>query len=121
MKNIIFFFLFLPSLIFAQSSDLPKNPKPGKCYIRCSSQDFNYTKPVNKKKLWVELECHEARNLTIDAEKEHRFQEYQKLLKEKDFDVDITGVLDLKTAKAHNKYLKVLKKENRKKAKNKKK
>lgn len=117
MKYIIFFLLFIPNLILGQSTDVPKNPKPGKCYMRSSPQDFNYTKPVNKNKLWVELECHEARNLTIDAQKEQRFQEYQKLLKEKDFDVEITGVLDLKTAKAHNKYLKILKKEKRKKKK----
>ena len=110
MKNIIFFLLFLPSLILAQTSDLPKKPKPGKCYVRCSPQDFNYNKSVNKNKLWTEMDCNKAKNLTIDKEKDLKFLAYQKQLKEKGFDLDITGILDLKTAKAHNKYLRKSKK-----------
>ncbi|WP_282073650.1 hypothetical protein [Polaribacter atrinae] len=113
MKSILFLFLFLPSLILVQSLDVPKNPKPGKCYVRHSSQDFNYNKTVNKKKLWTEMDCYKARDLTIDAEKDRAFLEYQKLLKKEGFDIDITGTLDLKTAKAHNKYLRKSKKNRR--------
>lgn len=111
--------MLLPSFIVAQISDLPKKPKPGKCYFRCSPQDFNYSVPVNKNKLWTEIECSEVstRTKNNDKAKDLSFYEYQNLLKDTGFDVEISGIVDLKTVNAHNKYLKILKKNPKRRAK----
>ncbi|WP_452226763.1 OmpA family protein [Lacinutrix cladophorae] len=46
---ITFLFILFSSYCFSQHTDLPKNPKPGKCYIRCFTE--------NNKTQWEEVNC----------------------------------------------------------------
>ena len=95
-----------------QKIDLPPNPKAGKCYSRC----FTYDTPFK----WKEIDCKKAQNLDINCKnfnpnqnERENFFTYQKELQSKGYDVDVNGLLDAKTIKAHNHYIKQKKKEPR--------
>lgn len=50
MKRIFLLFFLLPSFLLSQSSDLPPNPQPGNCYIRCKDETGKITG-------WEEVDC----------------------------------------------------------------
>ena len=107
MRKILVFFLFINQGLFAQ--DIPRNAKPGDCFIKC----FEIDKPIYLKK----IDCEDVRNNNFSEEEEKvKFEEIKKhqlKLKELGYDVDISGRLDLKTELAHNKYIAKIRKEER--------
>ncbi len=46
MKKIIFTMVALATGMVAQAQDLPANPEPGKCYVRCTTPDIYETQTV---------------------------------------------------------------------------
>ena len=46
MKKIIFTMVALATGIAVQAQDLPSNPEPGKCYVRCTTPDIYETQSV---------------------------------------------------------------------------
>ncbi|AUC82814.1 hypothetical protein [Lacinutrix sp. Bg11-31] len=100
----------------AQNGDLPKNPKPGKCYERC----FYYDKPIE----WEEVDCNNIRQVRTNRvthftlknidEQKARFIAYQQQLIDLGYKLEANGFLDKKTANAHYKYLNFKKKQVRK-------
>ena len=56
MRAIFIFMLVCFSLSsYSQNYDLPPNPKPGKCYVKCCPIDFNYNKKYSG--VWSEIDC----------------------------------------------------------------
>lgn len=119
MKKLLIFICFIFSL-FSFSQILPPDYDPNKCYIHCFE--------VDKKIILKEVDCDSLTNLVLTTDKvafnkkKRTFRlkmiEHQKMLKSKGYKVDISGELDDKTIKAHNKYIlkkeKLLKREKRK-------
>lgn len=116
-------FLLIPTILcfafssaIAQNVDLPKNPKPGKCYERC----FYYDKPLE----WKEVDCKKSKatgsngvnvfHVRKTDEETTKFITYQKQLVDLGYTLAANGILDEKTIKAHHKYLKFKKKQDRK-------
>lgn len=104
------------TILNAQNYDLPKNPKPGKCYERC----FRY----DKKFKWKEVDCAKIKDLNKTktetqlkqaAEKKAKMKTYQKHLITLGYDLEVTGLPDNKTIIAHHKYLKQQRRAKRKK------
>ncbi len=114
------YLLLLISLIFftqanAQKS-LPKNPEPGKCYVRC----FDYDKIVK----WEEIDCSLAKDSakTFKRTKENveKLKKYQQKLIDLGYKLSVTGYPDNRTINAHNRYLaKKVREERRRKRKEK--
>ncbi|NND61754.1 MAG: OmpA family protein, partial [Flavobacteriaceae bacterium] len=46
MRKSILFVLALCAVSFAQAQDLPTNPEPGKCYVRCTTPDVYVNETV---------------------------------------------------------------------------
>ena len=46
MKTNIFTFIILFTSLFSFSQDLPKDPVPGKCYVRCTTPDIYVNEEV---------------------------------------------------------------------------
>ena len=120
MKNIIILFLITAlistSQLKAQNLDLPKNPKVGKCY----ANSFDY----NKKFEWKEIDCSKVQGIKTARTKDQQIKKeqrrlklvaYQKELISLDYDVEVNGILDKKTIKAHNKLIKKKRKEEKRK------
>lgn len=101
------FFSFVFITVNAQNYDIPPNPKPGKCYKRC----FEY----DKKFKWLEIDCSELKkaktknDLIAEEKNKLKLMKYQEKLKNLGYDVNINGLLDNKTIKAHHKFLKTKK------------
>ena len=107
---------------YSQNYDLPPNPKPGKCYVKCCPIDFNYNKKYSG--VWSEIDCDLAKakkqkediinseNQSIDT-----FLEYKKLLRSLGYSVSDTTCIDDEFIKVHNKYLSDQKRSNKKRRK----
>lgn len=103
--TIILFFPFEGAM--AQINELPSNPEPGKCYIRC----FYYDKPIQ----WEEIDCGKIKKSRENIKNGFAFEkivelklkllEYQKKLISLGYKLLANGSLDNQTIKAHNKYL----------------
>lgn len=101
---LILFFVCIIN-VNAQKASLPKNPDPGKCYVKC----LEYDKPT----FFKEVDC-DSLKITIQLTekaliKKERYKlkliAYQKKLLSLDYDVIISGCLDDKTEIAHNNYI----------------
>jgi len=119
MKNIILLTILVlfTYQLKAQNYGFPRNPKEGKCYVKC----FDY----EKKFKWEEVDCEklqkdqskektEAELLKFE-QKKLKMSAYQEKLKKLGYEVEVTGFADNKTIIAHHKYLKKRKKEERRK------
>ncbi len=51
-KLVILSLMMLSATIFSQEVDLPPNPEPGKCYVRCLNK-----KQQKKKAKWKDINC----------------------------------------------------------------
>lgn len=61
----------LTTSVYAQTYDLPPNPEPGKCYVKCFNE--------NKKKIkWEELDCALVDYQKLDVSLEHPDQSLSK-------------------------------------------
>ncbi|WP_338731430.1 hypothetical protein [Mangrovimonas cancribranchiae] len=120
MKNtiilILITFLICSSQLQAQNLVLPKNPETNKCY----ANSFDY----NKKFEWKEVDCSKVqgkktfntkKQLIKKEQRKLKMIAYQKKLINLDYDVDANGILDKKTIKAHNKFIKKKEKEKKRK------
>lgn len=120
MKNTTVLFLITllitTSLLQAQTLGLPKNPKAGKCYANA----FDYTEKFE----WKEVDCSKVQGKKTSITKERQIKKeqrklkmiaYQKKLIRLDYDVEVNGILDPKTIKAHNKFIKKKKKKEKRK------
>lgn len=96
----------------AQNYNLPPNIEPGKCYTKC----FHYDRELE----WKEVDCSEIsveqremtkKELVECEQKKIKLEKYQEKLKGLGYKINITGIVDSKTIIAHHKYLKVKKKE----------
>ncbi len=100
--------------IKAQNIGIPPNAKPGVCYKLC----FYGDKPFQ----WEETNCNKSNSRNKEKseedilcqEKIQEIREHQKKLKKLGFNVDVNGMIDDKTIFAHNKYLKQIKKAEKK-------
>ena len=101
-------FLFSNGII-AQDIDLPKNPRPGKCYIRCYDND--------KLSEWKTMDCKFGRMVKDSI----KLKTMQIKLHNLGYDVDLNSKLDCKTIDAYNLYLIDEKKRLKQKRKNKRK
>ena len=111
-SSILIVFLLFSNGILAQGFDLPKNPKPGNCYIRCYDDD--------RLSDWKIIDC-KFKEMIKDSVKR---KTWQIKLHNLGYDVDVNGKLDSKTIDAYNQYLKderKRKKEKRKRARKEKK
>ncbi|MDO6598303.1 hypothetical protein Q4512_15370 [Oceanihabitans sp. 2_MG-2023] len=90
---------------FAQ--ELPPNPEPGKCYVKCILEDGNLSN-------WQTIDC-EFSKLAKDKAKLNTLQIKMSNL---GYDVAITGKADLKTIAAYKQYTKDEKKRLRKAKRN---
>lgn len=88
---------------FAQDLDLPPNPKPGNCYIRCKDDSGKYLD-------WQTIDC----ELSWMVHDSVRFKTLQIKMNNYGYDVDVNGRIDLKTITAYKKYTKDEKKRLRK-------
>ncbi|MFP4846697.1 hypothetical protein [Winogradskyella sp. PE311] len=130
MKKIILVTLILvfSFAMKAQTRDLPKKPKNGKCYERKFSLDKKYG--------WKEIDCKKNKkseaklpkdkvpteeDITKAKEFYNKIKEYQTKLINEGYEVEINGIFDDTTINAHHKYLKQRKKIERKKRRAKKK
>ncbi len=50
MKSLFIALLMLPTVLFSQDVDLPRNPQPGKCYVKCKVGDGEFYK-------WKKIDC----------------------------------------------------------------
>ena len=116
------YLLMLISFIFyakvnSQIKNLPKNAKPGNCYVRC----FNYETKVD----WEQIDCSLAKkgekSFKKTEENIEKLKTYQQKLIDLGYDLNITGFPDDYTINAHNKYIVKKEKEVRKKKRMKKK
>ncbi len=119
-KNFKIIFILILALVSASQISaqdlfyLPKNLKPGKCFVNC----FDYDKPFE----WQEIDCKKLQDnqkstaeiLIKKKQNEIKMTKYQEKLQSLGYDVDVTGHLDYKTNTAHNAYLKQKKKDARK-------
>ena len=48
MKKILLFGALVAFAFGAQAQDLPTNPEPGKCYVRCTTPDIYETQTIQK-------------------------------------------------------------------------
>lgn len=90
---------------FPQKS--PANAKPGECYVKC----FDFDKKIE----WKEVDCSEVKkgitivrdvnNLVKNNEFKEKLKAHQKMLQSLGYNVVINGVVDDKTAIAHDKYI----------------
>jgi hypothetical protein len=120
MKKYIFLLIIVTFTlqVKAQNYNLPPNPKPGKCYVKCFSYD--------KKFEWKTIECsklkapqkEKTKKELIEAEHSKiKLKKYQEKLLALGYTVNLTGTVDNETIIAHHKYLKKKKKAERKKRK----
>lgn len=101
---VVLLFLFFTVGALCQSTSLPPNPKPGMCYVRCMDEN-------NKVLFWNEIDC----KLLMQSEEE--IKDFQRRLKNKGADIDVTGKIDAKTIAVINATSKVSKKKKKKKRK----
>ena len=89
---------------------------------KCRVGSFDYS----EKFAWKEIDCSKVQGKKVDKTKEQLIKKeqdrlkmlaYQEKLKGLGYDVEISGILNEKTIKAHNKYLKKKIKEERRKQK----
>jgi len=110
MKKSVLFIVFSFAYFFGFSQhQLPKNPKPGKCYVRLLE--------VDKKIAWKEIDCNSDKKKLAKARanQKGKFLIHLKELYALGYKVDTLNIGAEKNIIAHNKYLKVLKKEARRK------
>ncbi|AEH00971.1 hypothetical protein [Lacinutrix sp. 5H-3-7-4] len=105
-------FFFFNTILFAQTINLPKNPKAGECY----SRKFDYNKPY----VWKKVNCDSIkRNKTKHndsillskrelVKRQLKLTKYQEKLKGLGYKLEVTGMLTDQTIKAHHKYLKAV-------------
>ena len=98
---------------FGQDIDLPKNPKPGKCYVRCIVEDNSYD--------WKVIDCKLMQKFKVFAKDSVKLKTLQIKLSNLSYDVDVSGKTDLKTIAAYKQYTKDEKKRLRKAKKKRKK
>ncbi len=110
-KNLLLLFVLFTAGLFAQ----PRNAEAGKCYLQCF--DFN------NKVEWKEVDCEKSKVLLLQESEKQNSSEFksnlvvhQKMLQSKGYNVEVTGIVDEKTVKAHNRFLKKMDKEQRKKS-----
>ncbi|NJB35497.1 MULTISPECIES: OmpA family protein [Flavobacteriaceae] len=67
MKKVLSFAAFFAVVAFAQAQDLPANPEPGKCYVRCTTPDVytNETVTVTVKPAYKVLKTVPATYKTV--------------------------------------------------------
>ena len=107
-KNVMFIVLFLSYFLGFSQVKFPKNPKTGKCYM------IKYD--VDKEIAWEEIPCADRNKLKKSRLNELRkFIDHLKKLDSLGYEVDLVRPYSDKNTIAHNKYLRVLKKEQRKK------
>ena len=120
MKKV--YLLTLISFIFyakvnSQIKNLPKNAKPGNCYVRC----FDYETKVD----WKQIDCSLAKKDGKPFKRTHetieKLKVYQQKLIDLGYNLNVTGFPDDYTINAHNKFILKKEKEVRKKKKNEKK
>ena len=92
-SSILIVFLLFSNGILAQGFDLPKNPKPGNCYIRCYDDD--------RLSDWKIIDC-KFGEMVKDSIK---LKTIQIKLHNLGYGVDINSKLDCKTIDAYNQYL----------------
>lgn len=85
-KLLLFFTLLSFSFSFSQTTDLPKNPKKGECFVRCNNAKDEATE-------WKKVNCKIAKDLTS---KEEIIKIQYKLIN-LGYKVEVTGFLDDET------------------------
>lgn len=104
---ILIIFLTFTTQLKAQNIELKTTSKVGKCL----AASFDY----NKKFEWIEVDCSKVdsnkkektrKQLIKKEQKRLKFVKYQEKLISLGYKIDVNGILDSKTIKAHNKYLK---------------
>ncbi|WP_034060149.1 hypothetical protein [Lacinutrix jangbogonensis] len=112
--TVVIFFTF--SSAISQSLVSPNNLKHGKCYSRA----FYYEKPIELKEIDCNnsngkqssgIQVYDVRKTDIEKAK---FIAYQKELLDLGYKLKANGFIDNQTIKAHHKYLKFKKKQERK-------
>lgn len=105
-------------VISAQSNNLPKNAKTGKCYLKMTSAaNFDYAMQYDRKNMFKEVSCNNAKEKKATQEQESKYRAYQQTLKDLGYDVVVTGKASAKFIEAHNQYLKAQTKANKKRRK----
>ena len=113
MKKLILIILIFSIYANVYSQDLPKNPKPGKCYLKC------FVDNTNQQTEWKEIGCVELKSL----DKNNILATQYKLIN-LGYKIEPTGCLNNETMTAYKDFKKNkkkierrLKKEKRKKNK----
>ncbi|QRM89564.1 hypothetical protein FG167_10085 [Lacinutrix sp. WUR7] len=83
------------------SQDLPPNPEPGKCYIRCRENGKHVS--------WQEINC-DFNDVFSD---QNKVKTLQIKLANLNYDVEVSGEVNLKTIAAYTQYTKDEKKRHR--------
>jgi len=117
MKTIVVLALFFSGIVFnllyAQNSELVSIVKPGDCYVRCFDLDkkWEFKKiPCSEVNAWKQKMYLSKENDSLDFKT--RLIAHQKMLIKLGYKLEVTGILDDRTTKAHNKFIR---KEKRKK------
>ncbi len=108
-ENVMFIVLILSYFLGFSQHQLPKNPKPGKCYFRLFD--------IDKEIVWKEVSCADKKKLIKSrTDKKGIFLAHLKKLDALGYKVDTLHVNSEKNVIAHNKYLRELKKEQEKRS-----
>jgi len=106
---LVLFFAVISLNATAQEVYRYRDMKPTKCYVLVFDTE--------EKIKWTERDCNIngkiSSGIIIDRDDVGKIENYQKELKNKGYRVEISGMIDKKTIKAHNRYLRKKKREQR--------